>query len=285
MGVPVPGSQGGAAGPDRQTRVVGGEGSASISYTLPPGLFQYVESVRAVIDNTGGAAAIKPELEVATSNGVVIATTKQTESIPVGDTGGATFALRLQAGGTSTPAGGGIQFDTDNEGGWLYVQVNDVEEAGGPIRGTALDLQDRSTSVGGSGGIRLKTFNTLDLDANFGATLLSRQELVTIQSDAITAPFVNGILLRAFQSAISIVGHEVVMQDATGHAVVACRSEGALVLDGDEIIITAANGMNYGNAPTDLIGFYGAAPVAQQPQPVTLADVINLLVTLGLCAP
>lgn len=285
MGAPVPGSQSGAAGPDRQTRVLDGSGTDTVSYSLPPGLFQYVESIRAVIDNTGGGVAVKPELEVATANGVVIATTKQSESIPAGDTGGATFALRLTSGGASTPVGGGIDFDIDNEGGWLYVQVNDVEEAGGPIRGYALDLQDRSTSVGGSGGIRLKTFNTLDLDSSFEMNLLSRGALLNIESDYVSAAGVLGIQLKALTSGISITGREVGIQSQGAAAQIALNAAGNILLQGDTIDLVAASGMNYGTAPTDLIGFYGTAPVAQQPQPVTLADVINLLVTLGLCAP
>lgn len=96
MPVEDPGGGVETAGPDRQTRVIGGDGTDTLSYSLAPGLFQYVESVRAVIDNTGGGDA-QAELEVATANGVVIATQKQDDAIPAGDTGGATFALRLAA--------------------------------------------------------------------------------------------------------------------------------------------------------------------------------------------
>ena len=43
-------------------------------------------------------------------------------------------------------------------------------------------------------------------------------------------------------------------------------------------------GIEIGYDPTDKVGFYGAAPAAQQATPVTLADVIALLQTYGLSA-
>lgn len=83
------------AGPDRQTRVIGGNGTQSLSTALAPGLFQYVESVLVQVTNGGGDA--QPELTIATANGTVIATQRQDDVIPAGDTGAATFALRIPA--------------------------------------------------------------------------------------------------------------------------------------------------------------------------------------------
>lgn len=53
-----------------------------------------VESVVATIDNSGGGD-IQPLLTIRDSSGVVIATKRQVDIIPAGDTGTATFALRL----------------------------------------------------------------------------------------------------------------------------------------------------------------------------------------------
>jgi len=83
-----------AAGPDRQTRVIGGEGGSTMSYRLPAGLFQYVESVYVELD-TSGASDARPELAIATDNGVVMARKRQGEDVLGGDTGSATWALRL----------------------------------------------------------------------------------------------------------------------------------------------------------------------------------------------
>lgn len=69
-------------------------GATSVSFTIPPGVNLDVESVYATIDNSGGGD-VKPVLSVADQSGVVIAAKRQGETIPAGDTGSATWALRL----------------------------------------------------------------------------------------------------------------------------------------------------------------------------------------------
>jgi hypothetical protein len=78
----------------RQTRVIDGDGTATQSVTLYPGLLQYVQAVLVEVDN-GAGPAIKPTLTVATNNGQALAKQQQGRSIPAGDTGSATWALRL----------------------------------------------------------------------------------------------------------------------------------------------------------------------------------------------
>lgn len=77
-----------------QTIVRDGSGTRSVSYTLPPGVFQYIESILVEVDN-GSGSAVNPELSVATTNGQVMADKRQGRAIPAGDTGRATWALRL----------------------------------------------------------------------------------------------------------------------------------------------------------------------------------------------
>lgn len=86
----------------RQTKVLGGSLAQTQEFTLDPGLFQYVQSVLVQIDNTAGPD-ITPTLTVATVNGTPIADKTQGSVIPAGDTGRATWALRL----TDEGAGGG----------------------------------------------------------------------------------------------------------------------------------------------------------------------------------
>jgi hypothetical protein len=87
-----------------QTLVVPGEGTSVLSYTLPAGVLQYVESVVAVIDNSAGADT-SPVLSIATGGGTPIADKTQGQVIPGGDQGRATWAHRLtdEGGGTPTP--------------------------------------------------------------------------------------------------------------------------------------------------------------------------------------
>jgi hypothetical protein len=109
------------AGTGPRTIVVAGNGTQAASYTLPPGIFQYVQSVLVQVDATA-APAVRPTLSIAEQSGVVIATKRQGEAIPAGDTGSATWALRL----TDDP---GItrywnaQFDGNGSGGFDHLRL------------------------------------------------------------------------------------------------------------------------------------------------------------------
>src|SRR4051794_33579593 len=64
-------------------------------YELAPGLAQYVQSVRVVVDNTAGAEAT-PTISISEQSGVVIADVPQNGVLPAGEAdGAATWALRL----------------------------------------------------------------------------------------------------------------------------------------------------------------------------------------------
>lgn len=83
---------------DRHTVQIGGDGTDTIAYTLPPGVLQYVQSVLVNIDNTAGGDAT-PLLTVQTVNQLPVADQMQGSAIPGGDTGRATWALRLAGEG------------------------------------------------------------------------------------------------------------------------------------------------------------------------------------------
>lgn len=88
----------------RQTFVKGGDGSSTLEYALAPGVFQYIQSILVVVDNTAGPD-VNPILTVQTVNGTPIADKTQGTAIPAGDTGRATWALRLT---DETAAGGAV---------------------------------------------------------------------------------------------------------------------------------------------------------------------------------
>lgn len=85
------------------TIIRAGNGTSVVAYTLPAGLFQYIESVLVEVDN-GAGADIRPTLRVKSDAGQVIATKRQGEAIPAGDTGTGTWALRLTDETAATPA-------------------------------------------------------------------------------------------------------------------------------------------------------------------------------------
>jgi hypothetical protein len=77
-----------------RTVVVAGGGTNTASFTIPPGVEFTPESVVASVDDSAGGDTIA-ELSVADQSGVVIAAKRQSTPIPGGDTGLATWALRL----------------------------------------------------------------------------------------------------------------------------------------------------------------------------------------------
>jgi hypothetical protein len=177
--------------------------------------------------------------------------------------------------GEAGEGGGGIQFDTDNEGGWLYVQTNDATEGDGAVAGFALDLQDHSTSSGGSGGIRLfSSSNGILLNAGAAIGLLSGASFVNIQSNQVSAPFVNGVQLKALTSGISITGNTIEIQGHGAAGQITINETGQVQITGSEVAYV-------GGAS---IGFFGVTPVAQPATPTTTADVIAALQALGLVA-
>jgi len=179
--------------------------------------------------------------------------------------GGAdTVRIVYETVGDGGGGGGGIQFDTDNEGGWLYVQVNDATEGDGAVAGYALDLQDQSTSSGGSGGIRLKTFNGMVLEANESIGVLSNSALVNIESDQVSDPYTLGIQLKALNSGISITGAAIEIQGAGAAGQITISPTGQVQVTGTEVA--------YVGGAT--LGFYGATPVTQPSTPATTADVM-----------
>jgi hypothetical protein len=193
--------------------------------------------------------------------------------------------------GSGGAGGTGIQFDTDNEGGWLYVQANDETEAGGSVGGYAIDLEDQSSG----GGIHLKTFNQLYVEANEQATLLSHNGKILVESDLTTGWAAgegsDSIDIKAASGRIDVHGDSVEIQDYHG-ATITFPADGTLnfaAVNGINVNSAVSFNSSGGNlqlgASGDKIGFYGTAPISRPAHPATLADVINALVALGLVAP
>lgn len=88
------------------SHVVPGAGSQTLTFQLPGGGKLEVDAVIAQIDNTAGAAT-HPILFIALPDGSIIAKKPQGSVIPAGDTGTATWALRL-TDDVAAAAGGGL---------------------------------------------------------------------------------------------------------------------------------------------------------------------------------
>lgn len=96
---------------DAGSNVVRGAAAQTKTFTMPGNVVLGVESVAATIAN-GSTAAVTPTLIIREADGTVIAEVPADASIPAGDSGVATWALRL--GGSSaavTPATPGFTLD------------------------------------------------------------------------------------------------------------------------------------------------------------------------------
>lgn len=107
------------------SNLVNGTGTNTVTFRLPSNMATKVQSVVATVDNAAGGDATA-KVTVLDGSGVVIATNTQADPIPAGDTGTATFALRLNDNGA-----GGIRFRKLNTGGWLYITTTTTDPADG----------------------------------------------------------------------------------------------------------------------------------------------------------
>lgn len=116
-------------GGDASSNLVSGVGTSSAVFTMPGNVGVKLESVVALIDNTAGSAATLT-LTIRDPAGNVVAAHQLGDTIAAGDTGSATWALRLVDSGA-----GGIRFNRTNQGGFLTIRLGATE---------SYNLQDRS---------------------------------------------------------------------------------------------------------------------------------------------
>lgn len=162
---------------DAYSNLVHGTGTNSVTFEMPGNVPLAVESVVATIDNAAGTDTLA-KVTVRDSAGVVIATSSQADVIPAGDTGTATFALRL--GGSS-----GNRRGRARHAG--YYWFNDAAAA---------------SSLGPGGGT---TWGAVwdDLDHQWGDALL---DITDPQHPAVTRA---GLYTFSFQARL-LTGHSVV---------------------------------------------------------------------------
>ncbi len=145
---------------DVRTFLLDGVNADTVSYTLAPGLAQFIQAVYIEVDNSAGGDT-NPVLSISEQSGVVIAKKRQGESIPAGDSGTATWALRLTDESTGTGSGG-IQFDTLNVGDWLDVHATGAN-AGNGIKLNSDAGQIKLTVNGGNSELDMQTSGQTDL--------------------------------------------------------------------------------------------------------------------------
>lgn len=105
---------GGVAG----SNIVPGLGTQTATFTMPSNVRMSIESVVASVASVSASAAY-PKLTIRDPSGKLVATVTQARSIPAGDVGNATWALRLAGEGELS----GIYFDTFNVGGGFSLET------------------------------------------------------------------------------------------------------------------------------------------------------------------
>lgn len=147
-----------------------------------------------------------------------------------------------------TSSGSGIQFDTDNEGNWLYIRTNDETALGG-FNGYGFEVFDHS-----SGGIKMKTFAALLLETALGLELQSHTGLINIHTDKTTSGATAAIEIQAPTGTIRIdAGADLYLQSAGAAAYLTLTAAGGAGLSGNagvSIVSAASVEFNVGGVQT-----------------------------------
>jgi hypothetical protein len=137
-----------------QTAKTPGDGSGTLSYTLASDSFD-IESVYAVIDATTATGPVTAELTVRDQSGVVIARKKQAPTIPAGQAGSATWALRLDDEGAASA------YTTVEDEGVALPPETILNFVGAGVSAADDPANARTTVTiagGGGGGIQFDTY-------------------------------------------------------------------------------------------------------------------------------
>ncbi len=124
---------------------------APYTFTVPATLEVRTDMASASFDGSGASGAFLPAISFYSPSGVRLGTFPcQGTPLAMGDSAEVTwFPLGLAASSAAAP-GGGIQFDTDNEGGYLTVAANNAQPFSNPPfygHSTSLELMDTDNGM------------------------------------------------------------------------------------------------------------------------------------------
>lgn len=156
------------------TKVVPGNGTDTVTFEVPAWYAVDMESVLARVD-ASGAGDTTATLTVSDEQGEQVATVPQGRVIAGGATGRATWALRLAAEQAPATGGSGIQFDIDNQGGFLRVFTDSDD---GETNGIWLD-----TSLAPTARLLLTSGRDVELRAERDINVLPEGDLFASSSN------------------------------------------------------------------------------------------------------
>lgn len=168
------------------------DGPAPYTYQLPGSLVVQPYTSTAIYDGTSAAGNFVPCLSIYSQTGGLLARVFPAATVTAGDTATVTYLPPFGSAATSSGGGGsGIQFDTDNEGGWLEVTTN-TNIPSGPNAGYSLLLLDNGASLPTGKGVWIQS-------ADSNVHLISFNHDVTIQSAACFIETTDNIAMTATQ--------------------------------------------------------------------------------------
>jgi hypothetical protein len=214
------------------------DGGLPRGYTLAAQELLQLLTAEATYDGSSAAGDFLPSVAIYSQEGRLLARTFPATAIGAGDSAKVTFAPFLRAAGGA--AGGGIQFDVDNVGGYLQV------EGGANIPSGPLEPSDIGFQSNFGGGIGL-----WDGDTGGGITLVT---------GPVTGNEFGGgslILLAKGGTAIDLITTGGIIDISSGSNVtVAANGNGVVHADGD--LSLTANNNTFMTLPTSDPGILGA---------------------------
>jgi len=128
---------------DATLQILGlGTSAVPLDYNVPGSQTIDLIAVKGTFDGSSAAVDFVAVVEIIGPSGEVMATSTS-PTITAGSSASVTFAPFLRSATSTTPPAGGIAFDTDNEGGYLYV-ATDARSPVSPPPQAGLVLLDRS---------------------------------------------------------------------------------------------------------------------------------------------
>lgn len=168
-------------------------------YTVPGAQEIILKAITATFDGAAAAGSFVPTLQILAPNGAVLAACPTSTAVVAGESADVSWFPRGSVSAGSGP-GGGIQFDTDNEGGWLEITTNNAGPGGFGIK--LVDEDDNDLLVDTDSRLLINTeqnggllFGTAGGGAGGGGSAifgLSPGQTVTVQDDTAAPIFVVG---------------------------------------------------------------------------------------------
>lgn len=190
-----------------------GEFDAPLTLTVPASLEIRPDTATAKFDGTGASGAFLACLTFYGTNGERLCRMFSPTILQPGDVAEVTYIPPFGSAATSAATSAGIQFDTDNEGGWLDVTANNKDASGRGIfladasgGFTRITNGSQRLDLSRGGNTALLLGNQASLEGNPSATMLTTGSAANVNVNTVAGLGNVSISAKA-------VGGEIIVQD------------------------------------------------------------------------